>query len=78
MSERVHIRLRIEGMTCNGCAQHVTEALKAIPGVETALVGSWRMGEATVVAKLGVTNADLACFLHCSHHHAVLTERREV
>ena len=25
--------LRINGMTCNGCVKHVTQALKAVPGV---------------------------------------------
>jgi copper chaperone CopZ len=25
--------LRINGMTCNGCVKHVTQALKTVPGV---------------------------------------------
>jgi copper chaperone CopZ len=25
--------LRITGMTCNGCARHVDQALRAVPGV---------------------------------------------
>lgn len=34
MSEKNHITLRVEGMTCDGCARHVTEALKNVSGVE--------------------------------------------
>ncbi|MBI5410829.1 MAG: heavy-metal-associated domain-containing protein [Nitrospirae bacterium] len=41
MSERNHILLRVEGMTCEGCARHVAEALRSVPGVEQAQVGSW-------------------------------------
>jgi Cu+-exporting ATPase len=31
--------LTVEGMTCGNCARHVTEALRAVPGVEHAAVG---------------------------------------
>ena len=78
MSARVHVLLRVEGMTCDGCARHVTEALKAVPGVEQAEVGSWRAGQATVVAKAGVTKADLVGAVQKAGYHAVLAERREV
>lgn len=30
--------LKIEGMTCSHCAQHVKKALLTLPGVEDALV----------------------------------------
>ena len=78
MSAHVQLRLRVEGMTCDGCARHVTEALKAVPGVEQAEVGSWRAGQATVVAKPEVTNADLVGAVQRSGYHAVLAQRREV
>ncbi len=78
MRDRVQIILRIEGMTCDGCARHVIEALKAVPGVERATVGSWRTGQATVVAKTGVTNADLVGAVQKAGYRAVLAERREV
>lgn len=32
------LTLSIEGMTCNGCANNVTQALQAVPGVESAQV----------------------------------------
>ena len=30
--------LYVEGMTCNNCARHVTEAIQSVPGVRSALV----------------------------------------
>jgi len=39
----------IEGMTCEGCVQTITAALKAIPGVQSAEV-SLQEKKATVVA----------------------------
>lgn len=30
--------LRVEGMTCNNCARHVTEAIQSVPGVSNASV----------------------------------------
>jgi copper ion binding protein len=39
MKER-HMKttLQIEGMSCDHCVKHVTEALKALPGVTSAVV----------------------------------------
>ena len=76
MAQRMHIRLRVEGMTCEGCARHVTEALKAVLGVETAQVGSWRTGQATVVASAEVADSTLLEALQKSGYRAVLVERR--
>ncbi len=39
MAERQHWNLRIEGMTCDGCARHVQKALSGVAGVEEAQVG---------------------------------------
>ncbi|UXY14195.1 cation transporter [Chitiniphilus purpureus] len=41
------IDIRIEGMTCGGCAASVTRALKAVPGVEEVNV-SLAPGQAQV------------------------------
>ncbi len=30
--------LTVEGMTCNNCKKHVTEALSGLPGVKSAIV----------------------------------------
>lgn len=76
MAGKNHILLRIEGMTCDGCARHVTEALKAVPGVEEAQVGSWKSGQATVVAEAGVQEAALTEAVKKSGYRAVLREKR--
>lgn len=76
MASKNHILLRIEGMTCDGCARHVTQALKAVPGVEEAQVGSWKSGQATVVAEAGVQEADLTEAVKKSGYRAVLREKR--
>jgi len=78
MSNRSFLRLRVEGMTCEGCARHVTEALKTIPGVEMAQVGSWRAGQATIVASAEVADSVLLVALQKSGYRAVLVERREL
>jgi len=54
MSERAHFTLRIEGMTCAGCARHVTQALKSVSGVESVEIGDWQVGTAAVVASAAV------------------------
>jgi len=41
------VRLKIEGMSCNNCVRHVSEALRAVPGVERVEV-SLAQGQAVV------------------------------
>ena len=43
--EKTH--LKIEGMTCQHCVSHVTEALEGVPGVAAAKV-NLKKGEAVV------------------------------
>jgi mercuric reductase len=50
MADRVQITLDIQGMTCDGCASHVENALRGIAGVEAAAASSWRTARATLVA----------------------------
>src|SRR5258708_40217405 len=42
--------LRIGGMTCVSCAQHVAHALESVVGVEKAIVPGWQSARATVIA----------------------------
>ena len=42
------LTLTVGGMTCAGCARHVTEALDALPGVASADVPDWESGRADV------------------------------
>ncbi len=76
MAEKTHIVLRVEGMTCDGCARHVTEALKKVQGVEEAQVASWKAGQAVVIAAPEVKDADLISAVKKSGYRAVLRERR--
>lgn len=76
MTERTHITLRIEGMTCDGCARHVTEALKHVAGVVEAQVPGWRSGQATVVAEATVTDEALMRAVREAGYRALVRERR--
>lgn len=51
------VLLNVSGMTCGGCSSKVTNALKAIPGVEDVKV-SLSAGEATVQYDEGRTSPD--------------------
>ena len=78
MSNRSFLTLRVEGMTCESCARHVTQALKTVPGVEDAQVGAWRVGLATAVAGPDVTDRALLEAVQRSGYHGVVVERREL
>lgn len=78
MSNRSFLTVRVEGMTCESCARHVTQALKAVPGVEDAQVGAWRVGLATAVAGPDVTDRALLEAVQRSGYHGVVVERREL
>jgi len=65
-------------MTCDGCARHVTAALKKTDGVEDAQVSSWRSGLATVIATAKETEEDLIKALQGAGYRAVVQERREL
>ncbi len=57
MADRQQVKLRIEGMTCEGCARHVQKALSGVTGVESAEVGDWKDGTASVVAGADVSES---------------------
>ena len=76
MSDRLHFTLRIEGMTCDGCARHVAQALKGVPGVESAEVGDWREGTAAVVADAIVSDETLAGAVAKAGYRSITQERR--
>jgi mercuric reductase len=76
MAKRNQIIIRVEGMTCDGCARHVTEALKDVPGVEEVKVPSWKSGQATVIAKSKVTDKVLVRAVGEAGYRGVVRERR--
>jgi copper chaperone CopZ len=50
MNQQQEVTLRIGGMTCVHCGQHVASALEEVPGVERADVPSWKAAYAVVIA----------------------------
>lgn len=42
--------LRIDGMTCDACAQRVSDALRRVPGVTDVHIPDWSRGEAEVAS----------------------------
>ncbi|GBC76574.1 Mercuric reductase [bacterium HR08] len=76
MTERTHVTLRIEGMTCDGCARHVTEALKNVAGVIEVHVPGWRSGQATVIAEAGISDEALIRAVRDAGYRALVRERR--
>lgn len=78
MATNTYFLFRVEGMTCDGCARHVTEALKKVPRVVDAQVPSWKSGQATVVAAAGVKDSALVEAVRKAGYRAVLREMRSV
>ncbi|MBI3080886.1 MAG: mercury(II) reductase [candidate division NC10 bacterium] len=76
MTERIQMTLQIEGMTCDGCARHVTRALEAVPGVEEARVPTWQAGLAQVVAGSDVSEEALLGAVTAAGYRARVRERR--
>lgn len=77
MSEKTEWVLRVEGMTCAGCARHVTEALRNVPGVVEVAVGSWQTGQAVVVAAPAVREESLLAAVEKAGYHALRQTKRE-
>jgi len=59
MSEKMQFELDVKGMTCDGCARHVTDALKSVDGVEEAVVEDWKSGKTNVVTDTKVEEKKL-------------------
>jgi mercuric reductase len=76
MGSKTYFTLRVEGMTCNGCARHVTKALQGVAGVEEARVGHWKSGQAAVVAGATVEGETLTRAVEKAGYRAVVLERR--
>ena len=54
MAELHELEFKVVGMTCDGCAEHVTGALEKVAGVKEVNVPGWRSGKALVTAEAGV------------------------
>jgi Cu+-exporting ATPase len=73
--------LSVDGMTCNNCARHVTEAIQSVPGVRSASVSleqksaavRWNSGAApevsTVIAAVKAAGYEAKVISSGAHHH---------
>ena len=68
------LTLTVGGMTCAGCARHVTEALGALPGVASADVPGWESGRAdvTLAPDDPSSPADLVAAVEAAGYRAAL------
>jgi len=68
------LTLKIDGMTCAGCATHVQKALSDVPGVVAAQVPGWQSGKALVKIEPGVPMEALAASVAAAGYRATLPE----
>ncbi len=68
------LTLIVGGMTCAGCARHVTEALEALPGVASASVPGWESGQADVAldGDAPASPADLVAAVEAAGYRAAV------
>jgi len=78
VTKRVQITLRVDGMTCDGCARHVTKALESVDGILESRVPTWQGGKATVLAEASVQDDALIRAIQASGYRGVVIERRSV
>ena len=78
MEDRRQFLLRIEGMTCEGCARHVIIALKGVAGVEEAEVGDWKDGTAIAITGPQVSEEQLSRAIAQSGYRAIVEEMRKL
>jgi copper chaperone CopZ len=71
----VYIELGVGGMTCDDCVQHVTAALKSVPGVRRAEVSLERRS-ATVEASPATPAEALTAAVRASGYNAFERRRR--
>ncbi|MEW5958194.1 MAG: mercury(II) reductase [Chloroflexota bacterium] len=71
------IELEIQGMTCDACAFHVTNALKGVAGVKEATVPGWQAGRAVLMAEPTVSEAALVAAVEKAGYRAAVSTRRQ-
>ncbi len=74
----IQVELDVQGMTCDSCALHVTQALQSVPGVEQVQVPGWQSGKAIVVAVPGFNLEALQRAVAQAGYHAGVRTVREL
>lgn len=72
------IDLRIEGMTCDGCAAHVRRALEGVDRVHSVVVPSWQEGRAVVIAEADLPDEALVEAVRAAGYGAAVVGRAPV
>lgn len=71
------IELELQGMTCDSCALHVTNALKRVAGVKEVTVPGWQSGQASLAVEPAVSEATLVEAVAKAGYRATVTTRRQ-
>ncbi len=74
MSQPDTLTLKIDGMTCPGCASHIREALASVPGVIAVQVPGWQSGKAIIRIDNGVERAALIQAVEAAGYRTSLPE----
>ncbi|MCL5999602.1 MAG: mercury(II) reductase [Chloroflexi bacterium] len=72
MSKQQQVELRIGGMTCPDCRQHVVHALESVPGVHKVDVLGWQSARATVTASDSVASNALVAAVEAAGYAATV------
>lgn len=75
MTELHELEFKVVGMTCDGCAEHLTGAFEKVPGIREVNVPGWRSGKALVTAESGVAVERLSESVKEAGYTATLTQR---
>jgi mercuric reductase len=73
--EQQQIKLRIGGMTCVHCAEHVSRALETVAGVRQVNLPGWRATHATVIADADVSTDALTQAVQAVGYTALVEEQ---
>lgn len=73
--EQQQIKLRIGGMTCVHCAEHVSQALETVAGVRQVNLPGWRASHATVTADADVSTDALTQAVQAVGYTALVEEQ---
>ena len=68
------INLKIIGMTCDSCADHVTKALASVEGVSEVKIDSWKSSEAEVILNKEIDTENLITAVKKSGYSAEIQD----
>lgn len=73
--QQQQIKLRIGGMTCVHCAEHVSQALETVAGVRQVNLPGWRASHATVISDADVSTDALTQAVQAVGYTALVEEQ---